>query len=118
MIDGVTTAELIRRGARRFRDRTAVLCGDDSLTREALQIGLPDRVVPDGAARAAAEELALELAEHPQPTMRADRLSAYEGLGPPLEDALEREFARGVEQLDEAPRGAARFEGGEGRHGA
>jgi len=32
MIDGVTTAELIRRGARRFRDRTAVFCGDDPLT--------------------------------------------------------------------------------------
>jgi acyl-CoA synthetase (AMP-forming)/AMP-acid ligase II len=28
----VTTAELIRRGARRFRDRTAVICGDDSVT--------------------------------------------------------------------------------------
>jgi len=28
----MTTAELIRRGARRFRDRTAVLCGDGSLT--------------------------------------------------------------------------------------
>jgi acyl-CoA synthetase (AMP-forming)/AMP-acid ligase II len=28
----VTTAELIARGARRFRDRTAVLCGDESLT--------------------------------------------------------------------------------------
>jgi acyl-CoA synthetase (AMP-forming)/AMP-acid ligase II len=28
----VTTAELIRRGARRYRDRTAVLCGDESLT--------------------------------------------------------------------------------------
>ncbi|HEU5362149.1 MAG TPA: AMP-binding protein [Gaiellaceae bacterium] len=28
----MTVAELIRRGARRFRDRTAVLCGDESLT--------------------------------------------------------------------------------------
>jgi enoyl-CoA hydratase len=74
---------------------------------EALRIGLADRVVPDGAARAAAEELAL-----------SDRLSVYDGLGRPLEEALAREFARGVERLEDARRGAARFAGGEGRHGA
>jgi enoyl-CoA hydratase len=62
---------------------------------EALRIGLADRVVPDGAARAAAEELGRQLADLPQPTMRADRLSVYENLGLPLEDALAREFARG-----------------------
>jgi enoyl-CoA hydratase len=58
--------------------------------------------VPVGAARAAAEELARELAAHPQPTLRADRLSVYE-------DSLESEFARGVTVLEEARRGAARF---------
>jgi enoyl-CoA hydratase len=85
---------------------------------EALRIGLADRVVPDGASRAAAEELARELAEFPQATMRADRLSVYEGLGRSLEDAMAREFARGSEVLDEARLGAAWFAGGEGRHGA
>jgi enoyl-CoA hydratase len=85
---------------------------------EALRIGLADRVVPDGASRAAAEELALQLAEHPQATMRSDRLSVYENLGRPLEEALPREFARGAEVLGEALRGAERFAGGEGRHGS
>jgi enoyl-CoA hydratase len=76
---------------------------------EALRIGLADRVVPDGAARAAAEELALQLAEFPQPTMRADRLSVYEGLGRPLDEALALEFARGARLQDEAREGARRF---------
>jgi enoyl-CoA hydratase len=76
---------------------------------EALRIGLADRVVPDGAARAAAEELALQLAEFPQPTMRADRLSVYEGLGRPLDEALALEFARGAQLQDDAREGARRF---------
>jgi enoyl-CoA hydratase len=76
---------------------------------EALRIGLADRVVPDGAARAAAEELALQLAEFPQPTMRADRLSVYEGLGRPLDEALALEFARGARLQAEAREGARRF---------
>jgi enoyl-CoA hydratase len=95
-----------------------ILTGRPVGAEEALRIGLADRVVPAGAARAAAEELALELAEFPQGAMRADRLSVYENLGRPAEDALEREFARGAEVLDEARRGAERFAGGEGRHGS
>jgi enoyl-CoA hydratase len=94
-----------------------ILTGRAVGAEEALRIGLADRVVPTGASRAAAEELALELAEFPQGAMRADRLSVYENLGRPLADALAREFARGVEVLDEGRRGAERFAGGEGRHG-
>jgi enoyl-CoA hydratase/carnithine racemase len=77
---------------------------------EALRIGLADRVVPTGTSRAAAEQLARELAAFPQATMRADRLSVYDG-------SLEREFARGAALLEEARRGAERFAAGEGRHG-
>jgi enoyl-CoA hydratase/carnithine racemase len=77
---------------------------------EALRIGLADRVVLSGTARGAAEALAHELAAFPQATMRADRLSVYDG-------SLEREFERGSRLLDEAKRGAQRFAGGEGRHG-
>jgi enoyl-CoA hydratase len=77
---------------------------------EALRIGLADRVVPKGTSRAAAEQLARELAAFPQATMRADRLSVYDG-------SLDREFARGAALLEEARRGAERFAAGEGRHG-
>jgi enoyl-CoA hydratase/carnithine racemase len=84
---------------------------------EALRIGLADRVVPDGAARETAEALALELAAFPQATLRADRLSVYDALGRPRDDALAREFARGAQRLEDARRGAQRFAAGEGRHG-
>jgi enoyl-CoA hydratase len=95
-----------------------ILTGRPVYADEALAIGLADRVVPDGTAREAAEELALQLAAFPQATMRADRLSVYEALGRPAADALAVEFARGSQLIDEARRGAGRFAGGEGRHGA
>jgi enoyl-CoA hydratase len=78
---------------------------------EALEIGLASRVVPDGAAREAAEALARELAAFPQATMRADRRSVYEG-------SFAAELEGGARVLEEARRGAARFAAGEGRHGA
>lgn len=78
---------------------------------EALAIGLANRVVPHGAARPAAEELARQLAERPQACLRADRLNAWTA------GSLEEEFARGAEVLAEAAEGASRFAAGEGRHG-
>jgi enoyl-CoA hydratase/carnithine racemase len=95
-----------------------ILTGRDVLADEALAIGLANRVVPRGASRAAAEELAHRLAAFPQETMRRDRASVYAGLGVPLEQALRHEFAHGVGVLDEARAGAARFAAGEGRHGS
>jgi enoyl-CoA hydratase len=88
-----------------------ILTGRPVGAAEALELGLANRVVPRRAARAAAEELARELAAFPQRTLRADRLSAYEG-------SFEAELVRGAEVLDDAARGAARFAAGEGRHGA
>jgi enoyl-CoA hydratase len=94
-----------------------ILTGRSVRADEALRIGLADRVVPDGAARAAAEELARSIAAFPQGALRADRLSVYGGLGLPAADALRQELERGARVLDEARRGAARFAAGEGRHG-
>ena len=85
---------------------------------EAFRIGLANRVVPAGESRAAAERLARELAAFPQACLRADRRSALEALGEPLEEALRRELAGGVRVLPEAVEGARRFASGEGRHGA
>ncbi len=95
-----------------------ILTGRPVGAAEALRIGLANRVVPPGESRGAAEGLALELAAFPQATMRVDRLSAYEGLGLPLEQALRAEFARGVSVLEQAAAGARRFAAGEGRHGS
>jgi enoyl-CoA hydratase len=86
---------------------------------EALAMGLANRVVADGAARAAAEELAAQIAAFPQTCLRHDRLSSYEQWGLPLADALKNECRHGRISLDsaDARSGADRFKQGEGRHG-
>jgi len=86
-----------------------ILTGRAVDAEEALRIGLADRVVPHGAARAAAEELARGLAALPQPTLRSDRLSVYEALGRPVDEAIALEFARGSQRLEDARRGAQDF---------
>lgn len=78
---------------------------------EALAIGLANRVVPAGQARAEAERLASELAQHPQTGLRGDRQSAYEQFGLALEDALRNEFEHGAAALEQAVEGARRFSG-------
>ncbi|WP_374689768.1 crotonase/enoyl-CoA hydratase family protein [Promineifilum sp.] len=86
---------------------------------EALRIGLANRIAPRGQARAVAEALAHEIAAFPQLCLRADRLSAYGAFDGPLDEALRREFKGGLAALwAEGLAGAARFAGGEGRHGA
>lgn len=94
-----------------------ILTGRPMGAEEALAMGFANRVVPPGQARAAAEELAAELARFPQACLRADRASVYDGLGRTEGDALAGEFERGSAVLAEAVQGAARFAGGEGRHG-
>ncbi|MDP2135664.1 MAG: crotonase/enoyl-CoA hydratase family protein [Sulfuritalea sp.] len=86
---------------------------------EALAMGLANRVVADGEARAAAEALAAQIAAFPQTCLRHDRLSSYEQWGLPLPQALQNECRHGRLSLDsgEAQSGAGRFGEGKGRHG-
>jgi len=96
-----------------------ILTGRPVGAAEALQMGLANRVVPRGQARAAAEELARQIAAFPQTCMRNDRASAYESFDADFERALAREFELGLESLaSDAVAGASRFAGGAGRHGA
>jgi enoyl-CoA hydratase len=95
-----------------------ILTGRPVPAAEAHAIGLADRVVPTGTARAAAEELAVQLAALPQECLRQDRLSVYEGLDLPEEAALVAEYRHGLASLAAgAQTGAARFAAGAGRHG-
>jgi enoyl-CoA hydratase len=96
-----------------------ILTGRPVDAREAERIGLANRVVPPGQARAAAEALAAEIAAFPARCVVSDRRSAYEGAGADLETALAREFALGKATVDsgESREGAARFADGAGRHG-
>jgi len=94
-----------------------ILTGRGVAAQEALAMGLVNRVVPRGEARAAAEQLAHELCELPQAAMRADRMSAYLQHDLDLEAALQKELELGSRALAEAVEGASRFAGGAGRHG-
>jgi enoyl-CoA hydratase len=95
-----------------------ILTGRPVDAAEAHRIGLADRVVPPGEARAAAETLAAEIASFPQECLRNDRMSAYESLGRTTDEALAVEYRYGMASLAAGARdGAARFSAGEGRHG-
>jgi enoyl-CoA hydratase len=96
-----------------------ILTGRPVDAREALAIGLANRVVPEGEARTAAQELARSIAAFPQICLRNDRLSVLEQDGLALMPGLANEFKRGQETIasGEAARGAARFGAGAGRHG-
>ncbi|RKG73424.1 crotonase/enoyl-CoA hydratase family protein [Corallococcus exercitus] len=95
-----------------------ILTGRAVSAAEALGMGLVNRVVPKGEARAAAEALAAQIAAFPQACMNADRASAYAQADLAFEDAMRQEFQGGVEVLQtESIPGATRFAKGAGRHG-
>jgi enoyl-CoA hydratase len=96
-----------------------ILTGRPVDAQEAKLMGLANRVVPDGHARAAAVELARTIAAFPQMTMRSDRQVAIEQWDLDDERWHQREFllGRNVLLTGEAYEGAARFVQGAGRHG-
>jgi enoyl-CoA hydratase len=116
LIDGGTVR--LPRLIGRSRALDLVLTGRPVDAAEALAIGLANRVVPAGTARAAAEELARTIAAFPQTCLRQDRLSVLEQAGLSEQDALAGELGHGLVSLRaDALAGAARFAAGEGRHG-
>jgi enoyl-CoA hydratase len=86
---------------------------------EAERIGLANRVVEPGRALAAAVALAAEIAALPQICLRSDRTSSYDQWSLDLGEALSHEtrLGRATIASGETLAGAARFAGGEGRHG-
>src|SRR5437588_663488 len=95
-----------------------VLTGRPVDAREALEMGLVNRVVPEGQSRPAAEELARDLARFPERCLREDRLSLLEQWGLEEDEAMEREFEHGLRSLAEVQPGLERFRAGAGRHGS
>jgi enoyl-CoA hydratase len=116
LVDGGTVRLPRLIGTSRAMDM--VLTGRPVHSGEALRIGLANRVVPNGTCRAAAEELARQLAGFPQLCLRQDRLSVLEQEGLAEEAALDNEREHGLVSLAEVDRGLWRFRAGEGRHGA
>ncbi|HTT09667.1 MAG TPA: crotonase/enoyl-CoA hydratase family protein [Burkholderiaceae bacterium] len=96
-----------------------ILTGRPVHAREALSIGLANRIAPAGEARTHAQALAAAIARFPQVCLRNDRASVLEQDGLTLEAALANEFRRGRATLasGEARAGAEQFARGAGRGG-
>jgi len=96
-----------------------ILTGRPVPAAEAYEMGLVNRLVPPGQARAAAEELAAEIAGFPQTCLRNDRFALLASAGRTEAEAMRTELAYGMNSLAaDAAEGAARFAAGAGRHGA
>jgi enoyl-CoA hydratase len=114
LIDGGTVRLPRLIGQSRAMDM--ILTGRPVAAEEAFAMGLANRVVPEGTALTAAQELAEGLAAFPQQCLRADRASALDQWT--AKDPLATEFAHGAKALLEAQQGAARFSAGADRHGS
>jgi enoyl-CoA hydratase len=95
-----------------------ILTGRPVPAREAHEMGLANRVVPTGRARAEAEELAAGIGRFPQACLRGDRASVLDQEGQDETTAMRGELRYGMDVLAESLQGAARFAAGAGRHGS
>jgi enoyl-CoA hydratase len=96
-----------------------ILTGRGVSGREALDMGLANRLTAPGKALDGAIELAETLCKFPQTCMRSDRMSSYEQWSLGWDEALRNELRRGQAVLasGETVAGAQRFRSGVGRHG-
>ena len=97
-----------------------ILTGRPVEAEEALGMGLANRVVAPGTARAEAEALAQQIIRFPRQCLLSDRRSAYEQFDFSFTEAMKNEFLLGLKTIEsgETLDGATRFTRGAGRHGS
>lgn len=118
LIDGGTVRLQAIIGLGRALD--LILTGRGVGAREALMMGLANRVVPTGKALEEATQIARQLLLFPQACMNIDRENCYYSVynAKSFEDALSREFDEGSKVVTkETIAGASKFSSGAGRHG-
>ncbi|KAK7091374.1 hypothetical protein V1264_009060 [Littorina saxatilis] len=119
LIDGGTVRLPALIGLSRALD--LVLTGRPVSAKEALDMGLANRVVATGTALGQAIQLANSIAKFPQACMLADRASCYNTAydAQSRVDAFQHEWTQGLKVIQsEAVPGATRFAKGAGRHGS
>lgn len=119
LIDGGTVRLQAFVGLGRALDM--ILTGRPVAAKEALAMGLANRVVPKGESLKHALALARQLIAFPELCLNTDRrscyYSAYEASS--FHDAMSQEFQAGKQVISaEAIAGAAKFSRGSGRHGS
>jgi len=98
-----------------------ILTGRAVKGKEAFDIGLANRLVPDGTSLQEAIKLATEISKFPQECMNCDRMNAYYNTysASSFKNALENEMENGLDIMQkESVAGAGRFASGIGRHGS
>lgn len=117
LVDGGTIRLTRLLGQSRAAD--LILTGRGVSGEEALAIGLVNRLTEPGLALERAVELAHELARFPQTCLRGDLRSSKEQWDLDHDAAIRNETELGLTTImsGETRAGAARFAGGEGRHG-
>jgi enoyl-CoA hydratase/carnithine racemase len=118
LLDGGTVRLQAVVGLGRAQDM--ILTGRPVDAREALSMGLANRVVPKGQSLDEAMKIAQQLLKFPWRCMNADRLSCYHAAfdAKSMEEALKFEFDNGLPVLEaESIAGAGRFSKGAGRGG-
>jgi len=97
-----------------------ILTGRAVEAEEALGMGLANRVVEPGTARAEAEAIAQQIIQFPQQCLLSDRQSAYAQFDLSFTEAMKNEFLLGLKTIEsgETLDGATRFTKGAGRHGS
>jgi enoyl-CoA hydratase len=97
-----------------------ILTGRPVEAKEALDMGIANRLVPKGEARAHAIAIAKDIAAFPQLCLRNDKRSALAQWDLDEESAIKDELTGGLKVIasGETVAGATRFASGAGRHGS